>query len=140
MPGTSTARSLRLLVAAIVGSGMLVVASSAAHGSVPRAGERCAVYQSLHDDLGDLELNQEFDADGYGRLADDYAAAAKDAPAELRTALKTSGKFYAKVARSRNEKAAIKLYLKGIKRYRAEFQALDDYLADSCGATPGTTG
>jgi len=134
-------RRLRVVVAAVaVGCGALAAAPTGAHGALPRGSDRCDEYQALSDDLADLELNKEFDAEGYADLADDYADAAKDAPAELRQALKTSAKFYAKVARSKSEKAAIKRYIAGLQKYADEFAALDTYLVDHCGATPKPAG
>lgn len=134
-------RPLRALVTVFVGAGLLLVAPAAAHASSTRArsDDHCDEYTSLADDLSELELSKTFDAEGYGRLADDFADAAKDAPASLAPSLKTSAKFYARVSKSKNEKAAIALYLKGLKKYKADFDALTDYLADTCGVTTPTS-
>lgn len=132
---------LRVLVTVLVGTGLLLAAPTVAHASTARAGsgDHCDEYTSLADDLSELELSKTFDAEGYGRLADDFAAAAKDAPGSLATSLKVSAKFYEKVSKSKNEKAAIALYIKGLKKYKADFAALTDYLAENCGVTTPTS-
>ena len=134
-------RHLRALVTVLVGAGLLLAAPAVAHASTARAdnGDHCDEYEDLADDLSELELSKTFDAEGYGRLADDFADAAKDAPASLAKSLKTSAKFYEKVSKSKTEKAAIALYLKGLKKYGADFDALTDYLADRCGVTTTTS-
>lgn len=131
--------ALAAALVAVAGSGLLLDAGSA-HAAVGRATDRCDEYIALSDDLTTLDTSQKFDADGYARIADDFADAAKDAPSGLRQSMETAAALYAKVGRSKNKKAAIKLYLKGLQKYGDDLQALDDYIQEHCRATSTTKG
>ena len=123
-----------VLVAAL-SCGALVVLSPTAGAAAPAASKACSTLATLQEELDDVDPSDQesFDSDTFQDVGDAFHKAAKKAPKDVKSALKTLGDVYEAMGDGDGPVEALQEYAENSQKFTKAVTKFSNYYSTACG-------